>query len=100
MAAAAADPDVKLFYNDYNIEYARSKATGVQNVFNLFQSYGVKIDGVGLQSHFIVGSTPTKSAQASNMAAFTALGVEAAITEPRLCPRQTLFSLSSRVVGQ
>ena len=79
--AAAADPDVKLYYNDYNIEYAGSKATGAQNIVKLVQSYGAKIDGVGLQSHFIVGSTPSQSTQASTMASFTALGVEVAITE-------------------
>jgi endo-1,4-beta-xylanase len=45
------------------------------------QSYGYRIDGVGLQSHFIVGSTPSAAAQASNMATFTALGVDVAITE-------------------
>ncbi|KAJ6114320.1 hypothetical protein N7486_000098 [Penicillium sp. IBT 16267x] len=79
--AAAADPHAKLYYNDYNIEYAGSKATAAQNIVKLVQSYGAKIDGVGLQAHFIVGSTPSKSSQASNMAAFTALGVEVAITE-------------------
>lgn len=45
------------------------------------QSYGARIDGVGLQSHFIVGETPSTSSQQQNMAAFTALGVEVAITE-------------------
>ncbi|KAJ5623579.1 hypothetical protein N7490_012184 [Penicillium lividum] len=79
--AAAADPEAKLYYNDYNIEYAGSKATAAQNIVKLVKSYGAKIDGVGLQAHFIVGSTPSQSSQASNMAAFTALGVEVAITE-------------------
>lgn len=64
----------------------------------LVQSYGVKIDGVGLQSHFIVGSTPAKSAQASNMAAFTALGVEVAITE--LDIRMTLPSTDALLSQQ
>ena len=41
----------------------------------------MKIDGVGLQSHFIVGQTPSTEAQVANMKAFTALGVEVAITE-------------------
>lgn len=79
--AAAADPDAKLYYNDYNIEYPGAKATAAQNIVKLVQSYGARIDGVGLQSHFIVGQTPSTSAQQQNMAAFTALGVEVAITE-------------------
>lgn len=47
----------------------------------MVQSYGAKIDGVGLQSHFIVGSTPSQSAQTANMQAFVNLGVEVAVTE-------------------
>lgn len=80
-AAAAADPDAKLYYNDYSIESAGAKSTAAQDIVKLIQSYGVKIDGVGLQSHFIVGSTPSLDAQMANMKAFTDLGVEVAITE-------------------
>ncbi|KAJ5174246.1 uncharacterized protein N7482_000123 [Penicillium canariense] len=96
--AAAADSDVKLYYNDYNIEYSGAKATGAQNIVKLVQSYGVKIDGVGLQAHFIVGSTPSKSSQASTMAAYTALGVEVAITE--LDIRMTLPSTQALLSQQ
>ncbi|KAF3384036.1 Endo-1,4-beta-xylanase D [Talaromyces pinophilus] len=80
-AAAAADPNAKLYYNDYNIEYAGSKATGAQRIVKLIQAAGGRIDGVGLQSHFIVGQTPSLATQKANMAAFTALGVDVAITE-------------------
>ena len=45
------------------------------------QSYGVKIDGIGLQDHLIVGSSPSLEDQVTNMKAFTALGLEVAITE-------------------
>ncbi|OQD79351.1 hypothetical protein PENANT_c053G02808 [Penicillium antarcticum] len=97
-AAAAADPSVKLYYNDYNIESAGSKSTGAQRIVKLIQSYGVKIDGVGLQAHFIVGSTPSLSAQTTNLAAFTALGVEVAYTE--LDIRMTLPSTSALLAQQ
>ncbi|KAJ5662577.1 uncharacterized protein N7477_010193 [Penicillium maclennaniae] len=97
-AAAAIDPNVKLYYNDYNIEYSGPKSAAAQKIVKLVQSYGVKIDGVGLQSHFIVGSTPSKSAQAANMAAFTALGVDVAITE--LDIRMTLPSTSALLSQQ
>jgi endo-1,4-beta-xylanase len=80
-AAAAADPAAKLFYNDYNIESAGAKSTGAQNIVKLVKSFGAKIDGVGMQAHFIVGSTPSQAAQTTNMNAFVALGVEVAITE-------------------
>jgi endo-1,4-beta-xylanase len=96
--AAAADPSVKLYYNDYNIEYAGAKATAAQNIVKMIQAYGAKIDGVGLQSHFIVGSTPSQSSQASNMDSFVALGVEVAITE--LDIRMTLPSTAALLAQQ
>lgn len=42
---------------------------------------GIKIDGVGLQGHFIVGSGPGLSALTTSLEAFTATGVEVAYTE-------------------
>ena len=86
--AAAADPTAKLYYNDYNIESPGAKSTAAQNIVKLIQASGAKIDGVGLQAHFIVGETPSTSSQVTNMNAFTALGVDVAITE--LDVRQTL----------
>lgn len=96
--AAAADPSTKLYYNDYNIESAGAKSTGAQRIVKLVQQYGVKIDGVGLQAHFIVGSTPSQSAQAANLAAFANLGVETAYTE--LDIRMTLPSTSALLAQQ
>ncbi|PIG78989.1 endo-1 [Aspergillus arachidicola] len=59
-AAAAADPDVKLYYNDYSIEWGGSKSTAAQNIVKLIQSYG----------------GPRQQPEA-----FTDLGVEVAYTE-------------------
>lgn len=80
-AAAAADPSAKLYYNDYNIESAGSKSTAALNLAKSLLARGIKIDGIGLQSHFIVGSTASRTAQSTNMKTFTALGLEVAITE-------------------
>lgn len=81
-AAAAADPWAKLYYNDYNIEYAGPKSLAAQNnIVKYLKKSGVRIDGVGLQSHFIVGETPSQDDQVANMEAFTNLGVDVAITE-------------------
>jgi len=78
-AARTADPNAKLYINDYNIEYAGSKATGMINLVKQLKANGTPIDGVGLQCHFTVGQVP--STLQSNMQAFTALGVDVAITE-------------------
>ncbi|TGO74476.1 hypothetical protein BELL_0280g00170 [Botrytis elliptica] len=79
--AALYDPDVKLYYNDYNIESSGAKATAALNLVKSLKARGIKIDGVGLQAHFIVGSTPSESALATTLQSFTALDVEVAYTE-------------------
>ncbi|KAI3394938.1 hypothetical protein diail_2045 [Diaporthe ilicicola] len=55
----AADPDARLFYNDYNLEYGADKAQAAARIVQLVQSYGARIDGVGLQGHLT--SEPTAS---------------------------------------
>lgn len=80
-AAAAADPTVKLYYNDYNIETPGGKATAALNLVKSLKARGIKIDGVGLQAHFIVGGTPSLSSQVANLNTFIAAGVEVAYTE-------------------
>jgi hypothetical protein len=78
-AARAADPHAKLYINDFNIEGRSAKSTALQNLVKELKSEGVPIDGVGIQSHLIVGEVPTTYKQ--NMEDFTALGVEVAVTE-------------------
>ncbi|KAH7350522.1 glycoside hydrolase superfamily [Rhexocercosporidium sp. MPI-PUGE-AT-0058] len=80
-AAAAADPDVKLYYNDFGTEFPGAKSNAAQAIVKSLKAVGAKIDGVGFQAHFVVGGTPSKATQIANMGAFTALGVEVAITE-------------------
>jgi endo-1,4-beta-xylanase len=80
-AAADADPKAKLYYNDYNIETVGPKSDAARGIVKMLQKEGLRIDGVGLQSHFVVGSSPTIDQQIENMKAFTDLGVEVAITE-------------------
>jgi len=78
-AAREADPNAKLYINDYNIESTGAKATAMQNLVKSLQADGVPIDGIGMESHFIVGEVPTTLVE--NFQAFAALGVEIAITE-------------------
>ncbi|MCJ1408805.1 hypothetical protein MMC19_002881 [Ptychographa xylographoides] len=80
-AAKAAPASVKLYYNDYNIEYPGPKATAAQQIIASIKAQGIRIDGAGLQSHFIIGETPSTASQMQNMASFAALGVDVAITE-------------------
>lgn len=79
--AAAADPGAKLYYNDYNIEYAGAKASAAVAIVEMVQAAGARIDGVGLQGHFIVGSTPSEASLLAQIDTFAALGLEVAYTE-------------------
>ncbi|KAJ7174707.1 beta-1,4-endoxylanase, partial [Mycena filopes] len=81
VAARAADPAAKLYINDYNIDSAGAKATAMINLVKALKAAGTPIDGVGIQGHLIVGQVPSKAALIANYQAFTALGVEIAITE-------------------
>ncbi|KAJ0287405.1 Glycoside hydrolase, 10, partial [Colletotrichum noveboracense] len=80
-AARAADPNTKLYLNDYNLEYNGAKTDRVYEAATIVQNAGAPIDGVGFQGHLIVGSTPGRSALATALRRFTALGLEVAYTE-------------------
>ncbi len=78
--ARAADPSVKLCYNDYNIEnWSYGKTQGAYNMVKDFKARGVPIDCVGFQSHFGSGGMP--SSFPTTLANFAALGVDVALTE-------------------
>src|SRR3954454_20143137 len=79
--ARAADPSVKLCYNDYNIEnWSYAKTQGVYRMIQDFKSRGVPIDCVGLQTHFTGGSSLPGNFQ-QTLSSFAALGVDVALTE-------------------
>jgi len=77
--ARAVDPSVKLYINDYNTDAINSKSTALYNLVKKLLAAGVPIDGVGFQSHMIVGQVPSDFQ--ANFERFAALGVEVAITE-------------------
>lgn len=80
-AARAAGLAVRLYYNDYNIESAGPKADAARGLVSELAARGLRIDGVGLESHFVAGAAPSQADQEANMEAFVALGVDVAVTE-------------------
>lgn len=77
--AAEVDPGAKLYYNDYNIERPEKRA-GVIRLIQRLRDAGVRIDGVGIQGHWLAGKVPFTDLEAS-IEAFSELGLEVAITE-------------------
>lgn len=49
--AKEADPDVKLFYNDYSLGSQSTKAMKVAEMANDFINNSIPIDGIGMQMH-------------------------------------------------
>ena len=49
--AREADPDAKLFYNDFNLESNTTKRENVIKYFNQLKIKGIDVDGIGLQMH-------------------------------------------------
>ncbi|WP_412075649.1 endo-1,4-beta-xylanase [Streptomyces xanthophaeus] len=79
-AAKAADPDVKLYLNDYSIEGDNTaKSNAMYDLVKWLKGQGVPLDGIGFESHFEVGKNPY-GIQA-NMKRFSDLGVDVAVTE-------------------
>jgi endo-1,4-beta-xylanase len=80
-AAHAADKDAKLYYTDYGLESMTEKLNAAIIIVDDIQSRGIRIDGVGLQGHSIVGATPSRESLAATLHNFTSMGLEVAWTE-------------------
>ncbi|KAI8812222.1 endo-1,4-beta-xylanase precursor [Cladochytrium replicatum] len=78
-AARAADPNAKLFINDYNLDYTGAKANAVINIVRKLRGQGIPIDGIGSQAHLVVGQI--SSSFGSVLQSFANLGVLVALTE-------------------
>jgi endo-1,4-beta-xylanase len=79
--ARAADPHVKLFYNDYGAEGSGAKSDAVYNMLASMKQRGIPVDGVGLQYHVSLGYTPNINDVVNNIKRLNALGLEVQITE-------------------
>jgi endo-1,4-beta-xylanase len=78
-SARAADPDVKLFYNDYGIERSGPKADAVFRMVSDLRQRGAPIDGVGFQAHLTAqASLAELQAQIDR---YRAIGLDVAVTE-------------------
>jgi len=77
--AHAADPDAKLYYNDYNTERPEKR----ERVYKLLKSLkdkGVPIDGVGLQAHWSIYE-PTEKELVTAIERYSSLGLKIQFTE-------------------
>jgi endo-1,4-beta-xylanase len=78
-AAAKADPDALLFYNDYETQNL-SKVSAISKMVTELKAKGVKIDGIGHQAHYTVAHPPISTFEAA-LLDYTKLEVTQHITE-------------------
>jgi endo-1,4-beta-xylanase len=78
--ARAADPQVDLFYNDYNIEAGGQKTLNMLALVDGMRSRGVPITGVGFQTHVTI-DWPSISAIESSFKAVADRGLKVKISE-------------------
>jgi endo-1,4-beta-xylanase len=74
-----ADPEVQLYYNDYNVEQPAKRQRTLRLLKEL-QSAGVRLDGVGIQGHWMLNSPDPKVVDDA-IAEYAALGIKVMITE-------------------
>jgi len=79
--AHKADPDAKLYLNEYGAElYGTTKSNAMYNYVTAMKTRGIPITGVGLQCHFTVSKIDfTKLDQ--NIKRYATAGLEAIVTE-------------------
>jgi len=79
--ARQADPQARLFYNDYGGEGLNQKSNRIYELMQTLRAQGVPIDGVGLQMHITASNPPSEANIASNMRRLAALGLSVNISE-------------------
>jgi endo-1,4-beta-xylanase len=94
--AHAADPNAKLYLNDFNIEGENAKSNAMLSLAQSLLAQGVPLNGIGFESHFILGQVP--SDMEANMQRFANLGLDVAVTE--LDDRITLPASSANLQQQ
>lgn len=103
--AHQANPQARLFYNDYGDEGLGRKSDAVYALVKGMLQRGVPINGVGMQMHVSIDSYPKKADVLANMRRLEALGLEVQITEMDVKiqndsrPMQVRFQLQAQVYG-
>lgn len=77
--AHEADPNARLYYNDYNMSFP-GKRNGVINMVRELQNAGIRIDGANMQGHVNLDRPDIKEFE-NSIVAFSELGVSVSISE-------------------
>lgn len=93
--AQEADPNAELYYNDYN-EWYPEKVKTVINIVKKMKSRGIRVDGVGMQTH--VGlDTPKLSEYEKAITEYASAGVKVNVTEMEISALPSPWGTSANV---
>lgn len=93
--AHEADPDAELYYNDYGMA-SEGKRSAVVNMVRDFRNKGVRIDGIGMQTHANL-EQPNIADYEASLAAFADEGVKVMITEMDVSVLPNAWDLSAEI---
>ncbi|MBQ0152858.1 MAG: endo-1,4-beta-xylanase, partial [Chryseobacterium sp.] len=93
--AHEADPNAELYYNDYN-EWHKGKVQTVVKLINDMKSRGLRIDGMGLQSHIGL-DYPTLEEYEEAIIAYANAGVKVSSTELDISALPSPYKISSNI---
>lgn len=79
--AHAADPDAKLYINDYNVEYNWGQAVEYRDLILKIKAMGGPISGVGVQAHFWDCCRPNVDELVNNLNIIAEAGLPIRLTE-------------------
>ena len=79
--AHAADPNARLFLNEYGAEWNDPKEHALFQLVSGLKSAGVPIGGVGFQAHLLLNAHPPQAELTGVLRQFAALGLRLEITE-------------------
>lgn len=79
--AHEADPEIQLFYNDYDVEWVELKCDRTRRLVESMQERGVPIHGVGFQYHTRAADAPSPEDVARRVGRFNELGLAVHFTE-------------------
>ena len=93
--AHEADPDAELYYNDFNM-FMPAKAAGVIDMARRFRAKGIRIDGIGLQSHNGLGGPAVEQYEAT-IQSIGREGLKAMVTELDVSVLPSAWGLSADI---
>lgn len=96
--AQEADPNVELYYNDYNMTQPAKRAGAIKLVKNL-KEQGAKVDGIGMQGHWSLEGPSLQEIEES-IIAYSELGVKVMITELDITALPNPWDLEGAEVSQ